>query len=575
MDGYHSYSLDLLKKNPSSKYVRFCHLILTDKRNGHCCFASYTLHYFKWRAPMNDSIHNPPLMPHMLIDGLNRYDQEPCLYLGNKVATYADVRRSTSQLVQALQSKGLGKGNRIAVISGNRPEVLSNIAAMQLAGCAGTPLHPMGSLEDHAYVIEHAEIDALVFDASLFSERAAELQQRSPNLLLLGFGPSEVGDDYLALAESFEPKALVAPDVDPLDISSINYTGGTTGKPKGVLSNYRATAYMTMIQMAEWEFPEDLRMLIATPLSHAAAAFFIPVLQKGGAFYVMQGFSPDEFFDSVEQHKITATMLVPVMLYYLLDSERSKTADMSSMETIFYGASPMSPTRLREGIERWGQVFYQFFGQSEAPMVLANMKKGEHDLNKPERLGSCGRPAPWIQMALLDDNMNEVAKGEAGEICVRAPLVMVGYKDMPEQTAEAMEGGWLHTGDVGRLDDDGFLYIVDRKKDMVVSGGFNVFPREVEDVLSAHDAVAQVAVIGVPDEKWGEAVKAVVVLKPGHEASDSLSDELIEMVKVAKGSVQSPKTVDYADGIPLTAVGKPDKKTLRAQYWADSDRGVG
>jgi fatty-acyl-CoA synthase len=524
---------------------------------------------------MSDIIHNPPLMPQLLIDGLNRYDDEPCLFLGDKVASYADVRRSTSQLVQALQSQGLGKGDRIAVISGNRPEVLSNIAAMQIAGCIGSPLHPLGSLEDHAYVIEHAEINALVFDASIFSQRAEELKQRFPDLLLLGFGPNEVGEDYLALAETFEPQALVAPDVEPTDVSSITYTGGTTGKPKGVLSTYRATSYMTMIQMAEWEFPEELRMLIATPLSHAAAAFFIPVLQKGGAFYVMQGFSPDEFFDMVEQHKITATMLVPVMLYFLMDAERGKSANMSSIETIFYGASPMSPARLQEGIERWGQIFYQFFGQSEAPMVLANMKKAEHDLSKPERLSSCGRPAPWVHMALLDDDNQPVAAGEAGEICVRAPLVMKGYKDMPEQTAEAMDGDWLHTGDIGRLDEEGFLYIVDRKKDMVVSGGFNVFPREVEDVLSGHDAVAQVAVIGVPDEKWGESVKAVVVLKPGTEASDALTAELIEMVKDAKGSVQAPKSIDYVEGIPLTAVGKPDKKTLRAGYWEDAQRSVG
>jgi fatty-acyl-CoA synthase len=524
---------------------------------------------------MNDSIHHPPLMPHMLIDGLNRYDEEPCLFLGDKVASYADVRRSTSQMVQALQSKGLGRGARIAVISGNRPEVLSNIAAMQIAGCIGSPLHPMGSLDDHSYVLEHAEIDALVFDASLFSQRAAELKERFPKLLLLGFGPSETGEDYLALAATFEPGKLVAPDVQPADVSSITYTGGTTGKPKGVLSTYQSTAYMTMIQMAEWEFPEDLRMLITTPLSHAAAAFFIPVLQKGGAFYVMQGFSPDEFFDMVEQHRITATMLVPVMLYFLLDSPRSASADMSSMETIFYGASPMSPARLREGIEKWGQVFYQFFGQSEAPMVLANMKRAEHDLDKPERLSSCGRPAPWVHLALLDDDNKPVAPGEAGEICVRAPLVMKAYKDMPEQTEEAMAGGWLHTGDVGRLDGEGFLYIVDRKKDMVVSGGFNVFPREVEDVLSAHDAVAQVAVIGVPDEKWGESVKAVIVLKPGAEPGAALTAELTDLVKEAKGSVQAPKSIDFVDNIPLTAVGKPDKKAIRARYWGDSERSVG
>jgi fatty-acyl-CoA synthase len=522
-----------------------------------------------------DALYDPPLMPHLLVAGLNRYQDEPCLFLGDKVASYREVREQTSQLVQALQSRGLGKGSRIAVISANRPEVLSNIAAMQLAGCIGTPLHPLGSLEDHVYVLQAAEIDALVFDPTVFDDLAAALKARVPALQLLAFGPSRHGDDYLALAAGFPPAPLVVPDIRPDDTASINFTGGTTGKPKGVMSAYRTTAYMTQIQLAEWEFPEELRMLIATPLSHAAAAFFIPVLQKGGAFYVMQGFSPDAFFDMVEKHRITATMLVPVMLYFLLDSPRADSADMSSMESIFYGASPMSPARLQQGLEKWGQVFYQFFGQSEAPMVIANMRRKDHDLSKPQRLASCGRPSPWVHLALLDAENQPVPPGEPGEICVRGPLLMKGYKDMPEQTAEAFAGGWLHTGDVGRLDEEGFLYIVDRTKDMIVTGGFNVFPREVEDVLSTHAAVTQVVVVGVPDERWGEAVKAVVVLKPGSEASAALTEELVQLVKAAKGSVQAPKSIDYVQAIPLTPVGKPDKKAVRARYWEGAERGVG
>ncbi|MEE4143838.1 MAG: AMP-binding protein [Halieaceae bacterium] len=522
------------------------------------------------------ALHHPPLMPHLLVEGLNRFEDEPCLFLGDKVASYREVRESTSRMVQALQAKGLGKGSRIAVISANRPEVLSNIAAMQLSGCIGTPLHPLGSLDDHAYVLEAAEIDALVYDASLFDEHAAKLKEKVPGLKhLLGFGPTKTGEDYLALAATFEPQALVAPDVLPDEVSSVNFTGGTTGRPKGVMSTHRVTAYMTQIQMAEWEFPDEVRMLMATPLSHAAAAFFIPVLQKGGAFYVMQGFSPDAFFDMVEQHRITCTMLVPVMLYYLMDSPRADTADMSSMETIFYGASAMSPARLRQGIEKWGQVFYQFFGQSEAPMVVANLRRADHDLGKPQRLSSCGRPSPWVHVALLDPEGRPVARGEPGEICVRGPLVMKGYKDMPEQTAEAFAGDWLHTGDVGKLDEEGFLYIVDRTKDMIVTGGFNVFPREVEDVLATHAAVGQVAVVGVPDEQWGEAVKAVVVLRPGVAAAPALVRELQALVKQAKGSVQAPKSVDFVDAIPTTAVGKPDKKALRARYWQGHERGVG
>ena len=524
----------------------------------------------------SETLYQPPLMPHLLVEGLNRYNDEPCLYLGDKVASYREVREQTSQLVQALQSKGLGKGSRIAIISANRPEVLSNIAAMQLNGCIGTPLHPLGSLDDHAYVLEAAEIDTLIFDAAVFADLAAALKAKVPGLTnLLGFGPNDVGDDYLALAQGFSPQPLVAPDVDAEDVASVNFTGGTTGKPKGVMSPHRVSAYMTQIQMAEWDFPDELRMLMATPLSHAAAAFFVPVLQRGGAFYVMQGFSPDEFFDTVRDHKITCTMLVPVMLYFLLDSPRATDGSMDSMETIFYGASPMSPARLQEGIEKWGPVFYQFFGQSECPMVIANMRKADHDLAKPERLSSCGRPSPWVHVALLDKNCEPVPQGEPGEICVRGPLVMKGYKDMPEKTAEAFAGGWLHTGDVGKLDEDGFLYIVDRTKDMIVTGGFNVFPREVEDVLATHDAVAQVVVVGVPDEQWGEAVKAVVVPKPGSEGSDELAAELQALVKDKKGSVQAPKSVDFVAGIPLTPVGKPDKKAVKAQYWSDTERGVG
>jgi fatty-acyl-CoA synthase len=520
----------------------------------------------------SDALYHPPLMGQMVADGLNRYSDRPCLYLGDTVASYREVRERTSQFIQALASKGVGKGSSIAVLSANRPEVLYNMAAMMISGTRGTPLHPLGSLDDHAYVCNDAEIETLVYDPTLFGQRAIELKERVPSLKnLMAFGPAEGADDYPALADQFTPEPLVVADVSPDDVTSMAYTGGTTGNPKGVMSAARSAACMTMIQMAEWEFPDEIRMLVATPLSHAAAAVFVPTMMKGGALYAMSGFSPAEFFGMIEKHEITTTFLVPVMVYVLLDSEESKTADLSSLETLIYGASAMSPTRLAEGIERWGQIFFQCYGQTEAPMVLSHLKKADHDLSKPERLASCGRPTPWVRLVLLDDDHNEVPHGESGEICVRGPLVMAGYRGLPEQTAEAFEGGWLHTGDVGRFDDDGFLYIVDRKKDMIISGGFNVFPREVEDVIATHPSVGQVAVIGVPDETWGEAVKAVVVPRPGQSVDVA---EIIALVKQAKGSVQAPKSVDIVDAIPLSALGKPDKKALRAQFWGDRERGV-
>ena len=522
---------------------------------------------------MSDKLTRQPLLVDLIISGLNRYDERPCLYLGDTVASYREVRQRTSQFAQALQSRGVVPGTRVAVISGNRPEVLYNIAAMQLAGCCGTSLHPLGSLGDHAYVMNDAEIEVLIYDETLFQQRAAELQQRVPSLKqVLAFSATEVGEDYSALADQFEPLPLQRPAISADDIGSIVYTGGTTGKPKGVMQPYRSTAYMTVIQMVEWQWPEALRMLIATPLSHAGAAFFVPVLQKGGCIYVSQGFDPDAIFDLIEQHRITATMLVPVMLYMLLDSPRAATADISSLETIFYGASPMSPARLREGVEKWGSIFYQFYGQSESPMVLANMRKEDHDLDKPERFSACGRPTSWLDLALLDSDNQPVAEGEPGEICIRGPLNMEGYLGLPEQTAETLAGDWLHTGDIARFDSEGFLYIVDRSKDMIVSGGFNVFPREVEDVISAHPAVAQVAVIGAPSEQWGEVVVAVVVPRPGFAADEALTAEIVDQVKQAKGSVQAPKSIDYVEAIPLTAVGKPDKKVIRAVYWEGHER---
>ena len=288
----------------------------------------------------------------------------------------------------------------------------------------------------------------------------------------------------------------------------------------------------------------------------------------------MESFDPAGFFDLVAEHRITATLIVPVMLYALQGHPRYATADMSSMETIFYGASPMSPAKLTQAIEDWGPIFFQFYGQTEAPMVITHLKKGEHDLSRPDRLASCGRPVPWMHVALLDSNNRPVAPGASGEICTRGPLVMTGYKDLPDETAEALSGEWLHTGDVGRFDDDGYLYIVDRTKDMVITGGFNVFPREVEDVISTHPAVSMVMVIGVPDDKWGEAVKAVVVLRPDHAPSDALTRELQQLVKDAKGSQQSPKSIDYVEALPLTPVGKPDKKSVRTRYWNDVGRAV-
>jgi fatty-acyl-CoA synthase len=288
---------------------------------------------------------------------------------------------------------------------------------------------------------------------------------------------------------------------------------------------------------------------------------------KRGSMVVLSAFEPTAVLEAIQKHKITCVLLVPTMIYALLDHPRLEDYDLSSLEIIYYGASAISPSRLKEGIEKLGRIFFQFYGQTESPMSVTTMKRDQHDPDDLNRLASCGRPVPWVRVALLDDDCQPVPDGEPGEICVQGPLLMSGYLNQPELTQAVFKGGWLHTGDVAIRGLDGYLRIVDRKKDMIITGGFNVYPREVEDVLSSHPAVAAAVVIGVPHEKWGEAVKAFVVLRPGAQVSEA---ELIAGVKEKKGSVQAPKSVVFVDRIPLSGLGKPDKKALRAQHVASA-----
>lgn len=512
---------------------------------------------------MDDDLHRPLYVPDLLANALNQDPQRPLLQLlGGPLLTVGDVRDAASRFVQALASFGIGKGTRVGMLSANRPEVLHTVNAFQLLAVISAPMHPLGGLDDHLHVVNDAGIQWLIFDAR-YAERAAQLAQRAPGLRLLSFGAQDGADDLCARADTFAPRKLVAPRVGPHDVQRLGYSGGTTGKPKAIASVHRTGFQTVQIMMAEWEWPSPPRFLSCTPLSHAGAAMFLPTLLKGGTMLVLPGFDSAAVMQAIQDYRINCMMLVPTMIYALLDHPRFGEFDLSSLETIFYGASAIAPARLKEAIEKIGPVFSQFYGQAEAPMAVTMLRKHEHDINDMKRLASCGRPTPWVHVELLDANHQPVADGEPGEICVRGPLIMDGYRDNPELTAQAFAGGWLHSGDVAVRDPGGFLRIIDRTKDMIVSGGFNIYPREIEDILSQHPAVSQVAVIGVPHEKWGEAVMALVVLRPGRQAG---VDELCAMVAERKGAFQAPKRVEFIDAIPQTAVGKPDKKALRVRY---------
>lgn len=515
--------------------------------------------------------------------------QRAVVHIGGRELSGQQVADQISQLVQALASHGVGTGSAVGILALNRPEVLYAIGAGQVMGSRRTALHPMGSRSDHSYVLNDAGIEFLIIDPSeQFVRRAAELLGDVGSLTtVFTLGPATLdgapfGVDISAQAAECEPQPLAPVELPPDHLVGITYTGGTTGQPKGVMVSAQQIMTMTTIQLAEWEWPERPRFLMCTPLSHAGSAFFAPTVVRGGSLFVLPRFDPTAVFDAIERHKITATMLVPTMVYALLDSPEIDNYDLSSLETIYYGAAAMNPTRLAEAIDRFGPIFAQYYGQSEAPMVITYFSKYDHvddarDSAAPPRLTSCGRPSPFLQTRLVTDEGTDAQLGEPGEIWVSGPLVTSGYWNKPDETASALDGGWLRTGDVAKADAHGLWYIVDRVKDMIVTGGFNVFPREIEDVIGEHPAVSQVAVIGTPDDKWGETVTAVVVVRDdveGHGAGDELTGEIQALVKERKGSVHVPKVVHYADSIPVSLLGKPDKKVLRQQFWAGSTRGV-
>jgi fatty-acyl-CoA synthase len=451
---------------------------------------------------------------------------------------------------------------RLALLSANRAEAWCAEVAVQALGGAITWLHPMGALPDQLEQLADAQADALVVDPLAFRDRGGELGAGSPGLKnVWTLGPASFGRNLLAAAEAIgesTPRFTARPD----DLATLNYTGGTTGKSKAAVRRQRAHAAMYRAILCDFELPATPHYLAAAPISHVGGTKILPVLLRGGSVHLMQSFEPAAFLASIEKQRINMSLLVPTMIYALLDDAALARTDLSSLELLLYGASPMSPTRLVEGIERIGPVFAQLYGQTEC-YPLSLLRRADHDAARPELFASCGHPVVSCDVRILDAEGQPVAPGETGEICVRAPHAMEGYWQRDDLSAQTLIDGWLHTSDMARADEQGYLFIVDRKKDMVVSGGFNVYPREVEDVLTTDTRVAMAAVIGVPDAKWGEAVMAVVVPRAGAMID---ADSLVRLVKKLKGVQHAPKHVVIVDALPLTALGKVDKKALRAPY---------
>jgi fatty-acyl-CoA synthase len=502
------------------------------------------------------------------------FGPQEALVHGELRLNYSEVIDGIRRTGRALLGLGLRPGDRVAFVMADSLDLVNIMYGALWAGLTTVPLNARLQLEDHVYMVKDSGARALAFNGAK-AERAHAILEQVDVEFAIATATEDVPRGGVLLSELAASCAGHggAPDVDAEGECWIQYTGGTTGFPKGALHSHR-TFLSAMLSCAfELAVEHGERHVHCAPLTHSGMAYFLPVWLRGGANILLPGFDPDLLLRTIERERANSTLMVPTMIYGLLDVPGIGDRDLSSLRTFSYGAAPMGRERLEQALEIFGPIFLQGYGQTEAPMQITVLSKQDHvrATERPEILASCGRPVTISDVRIAGEELQTLPPGDVGEIVLRGPHVMLGYVNKPEETASAIRDGWLCTGDVGRRDEEGYLYIVDRKKDMVISGGFNVYPKEVEQALFSHPTVADACVIGVPDSKWGEAVKAIVV---SNEDGELDADALIAYVKERKGSVMAPKSIEVVDAIPLTSVGKHDKNALRARYWGERERAV-
>jgi fatty-acyl-CoA synthase len=498
----------------------------------------------------------------------------------DKRYSYREMRAYTERIARALWASGLRSEERIAIYSGNDARVLFCMLGLLRAGAVWVPINYRNALDANVEYMNYVEVSWLFYHSS-FREAATQILERVPSLCnLICIDAPDSGNPSL---EQFMQQGK---EIEPFDwgdalgnadrLVGLVPTGGTTGPAKGV--RVTSLAWGTMVEMAShyWscEGIEPVCLSVA-PLSHAAGTVAFAMFPMGATNVVMPGFDAGDVLENIERYRVTHLFLPPTAFYALLVHADVEKFDYSSLRVFLLAASPVSPDKLKRGVEIFGPCMCQCYGQTESPMLLtwldqktvAAAANGDH----PKRLASCGKATSAVRLGIMDDRGKLLRPREVGEIVARGFLVTPGYYNMPEATAEIRTHGWHHTGDVGYYDEDGYFYIVDRKKDMIISGGFNVYSAEVEAAIMALPQVHECAVIGVPDEGWGEAVKALVVLRSGETLKE---EQVLAHCRSKLGGVKGPKSVEFRPEIPKTAAGKIDRKELRKPYWAGMGRNV-
>jgi acyl-CoA synthetase (AMP-forming)/AMP-acid ligase II len=492
--------------------------------------------------------------------------------------TFVEIDRNSNRFANGLLDLGLKKGDRVAIICDNSVQYLEAEFGIYKSGTVRVAINPMLSPREIAHIVKDSG-SSLVLVSPRLLRVLTPLASQMPevkNYISVSEKPEGMIDyqEFIKHQDPGTPRVQVHED----DLCMLFYTGGTTGVPKGAMQTHDIVINVLMNLQSEYLHLSQRDIFLAVgSLAHANGFRANLCFLEGSRFILAERFVPDEITERIEREEVTVISTVPTTLIRLCDYLRQhrKQHNLESLRLVTYGAAPMPTDRLKEAIGVFGNRLAQSYGQAEGLMAITHLAEEDHVLDPSDkeirRLASAGRPYMTVEVRTVNDQGEDIRPGEIGEVIVKGKITMKGYRNNPQATAETLKDGWLYTGDLGTLDEEGYLYLVDRKKDMIISGGLNICAREVEDVLQTHPAIAAAAVIGVPDEEWGEAVKAVVALKPG---MSSTGTEIIQFCKERLASFKKPKTVDFVSQLPETSVGKIDKKNLRTPYWEGQERAI-
>jgi long-chain acyl-CoA synthetase len=496
------------------------------------------------------------------------FSDDTALVFGDRRKSFKEVNDRVSRLSNALADLGIKKGDRVAFLERNSDHFIEIRYALQKRGFVEVPLETRAAPQEHIFRILNAGAETLIFNDrfhDIVKDIRPELKGLKNLICLEGEGKPIAAISYEDLIEQSspsEPGVLVEAD----DLQSIRYTSGTTGTPKSVMRTYRNSMAIAMYLLFETGMSRNDRILHVLPLDHMTFLYTGPAFKLGACQVILDKTDPESILGTIEKEEITLTSLVPTLIYRLVNTPKVTDYDLSSLRSIHYAGSCIPSKTLRDTLALFGPIFVQYYGLTECAGYVTVLRAEEHiveqDSNRQTRLASCGRPNSVLVRIVKEDG-SEARPGEKGEILLKGSSVTTGYWNDPKRNKEKIVDGWLHTGDMATTDDEGFIYILDRKDDMIVTGGFNVYPMEVENVIADHPSVEEVGVVGIPDEKWGEAVKAFVVLKSGKRAREK---EIIEhCTKSAKNlaSYKKPKSVEFVDSLPKTPTGKTLRRKLR------------